>query len=82
MIENKIEAYSFIATSILLAGLMRLYIYFKSFGISIIPFIKLEEVTLLVQDNVLYFLIFLLLNMFVILLFYNKSSDNKGLLKR
>lgn len=82
MIEYKFESYALIASSILIAGLLRLYLFFKSFNISILPYIELQELTTLALDNLLYFSIFILFNLIIFSFFYKNSSSNKKRIKR
>lgn len=82
MIEYKFESYALIGSSILIAGLLRLYLFFKSFNISILPYIELQELTTLALDNILYFSIFIVLNAIIFSLFYKSGSTNKKRLKR
>ncbi|MFD0991002.1 hypothetical protein ACFQ1R_12915 [Mariniflexile jejuense] len=82
MIEYKFESYTIIGTSILVAGLLRLYLFYKCFNISILPFIDLDELTTLVLDNILYFSMLFFLNLIIISLFYKNNSNKKTRLKR
>lgn len=68
----KIEAYSIAAITILMAGLIRLYIYYKGFNISILPFLEPGEITTIFFDNLLYFLGFAVLNVLVISIMYSE----------
>jgi len=82
MIDYKLEFYALIGSSILIAGLLRLYLFFKSFNISILPFIELEELTTLALDNILYFSIFIILNLVIVSFFYKNKSEYKKRIKR
>lgn len=78
MIEYKFETYTIVATTVLLAGIIRLYLFYKSFNISILPFIELEELTVLAFDNFLFFIIFLISNIFIASFFYKKQKSEKN----
>ena len=82
MIEYKFESYALIGSSILIAGLLRLYLFFKSFNISILPYIELQELTTLALDNILYFSIFIILNLIIFSFFYKNNGSNKNRIKR
>lgn len=53
--------------TILIAGLLKLFIYYKSFDFVITPFLEMSEVILLFFDNLLYFLLFFFFNILIIL---------------
>lgn len=67
----KLEAYSISGITILLAGLLRLYVYYKGFGILILSFLEPGEIGIIYFDNLLYFLVFVVLNVFVISILYS-----------
>jgi hypothetical protein len=71
-INLKIESYTVLSILILLSGILREYIFYKLFGISILPFLEPSESILLFFDVILFFSIFLVLNLFIILIFHNK----------
>lgn len=75
MVEYKFEAYSIAGTTIMIAGLLRLYIYYKCFSISILPFLDPGEIITFFFDNLFYFLIFWCLNIIVIWMFYTIKDD-------
>lgn len=79
MIMNyKFEAYSIVAVIILISGLLRLYIYYKAFNISILPFLEPDEIGTIFFDNLLYFLLFAALNTTIFVLFYSPVQNNIG----
>lgn len=80
MIDFKFEAYSIVGIVILIAGILRLYIYYKFFHISIIPFIEPGEILTAFFDNLLYFLCFLGLNIIVLWGFYERKVDTNTIL--
>lgn len=82
MIEYKFESYALIGSSIIIAGLLRLYLFFKSFNISILPYIELEELTTFALDNILYFSIFIILNLIIVTFFYTNNSEYKKRIRR
>jgi F0F1-type ATP synthase assembly protein I len=58
-----------VSTVVLLCGLLKFYIYYKQFGISILRFIDISEVFTLFMDNLLGYLAILIpttLNLFII----------------
>ncbi len=75
MINYKFEAYSIAGITILIAGLLRLYIYYKGFNISILPFLEPGEIGTIFFDNLLYFIGFTILNVVVISIFYKGCFD-------
>lgn len=84
----KFEAYSIVVITILIAGLLRLYVYYKGFKISILPFLDPSEIGTIFFDNLLYFLGFAFLNVLVISILYSgvlaeiDSLTNVGFLAR
>ena len=82
MIEYKFESYALFGSSVLIAGLLRLYFFFKSFNISILPYIELQELTTLALDNIIFFSIFVILNISIFSFFYKKRNVNKGRFER
>lgn len=75
MVNYKFEVYSIAGLTILIAGLLRLFIYYKSFNISILPFIEPGEVLTIFFDNLLYFTCFWCLNIVMIWIFYNNADS-------
>ncbi|SMO91814.1 hypothetical protein SAMN06265379_11520 [Saccharicrinis carchari] len=69
--DYKLEAYSIVGIIILIAGLLRLYLYYKKFNISILSFIAPGEITTIFFDNLLYFFCFTGLNVLIITFFYD-----------
>lgn len=82
MIDYKFESYALIASSIVIAGLLRIYLFFKSFNILVLPYIELEELTTLALDNILFFSIFIILNLIIITCFYKSNSERKKRFRR
>ena len=70
----KFEAYSIAGITILIAGLLRLYVYYKGFKISILPFLEPGEIGIVFFDNLFYFLGFATLNILVISTLYSQGQ--------
>lgn len=77
MINYKFEAYSLASVTVLIAGLLKLHLYYKNFDVLIIPFLEIDEITTIFLDNLLYFLCFAFLNITVITFFYNLNFKDK-----
>jgi len=71
-INLKIESYTVLSILILFSGIFREYVYYKMFGISILPYLEPTEAILLFFDIILYFSIFLIGNLFIVLIFHKK----------
>lgn len=76
MISYKFEAYAITGIIILISGLLRIYLYYQLFHFSVLPFLDSGEITTLFFDSLLFFLVFLLVNSFVVLMFYRKQFLN------
>lgn len=78
MVNYKFEAYSIATIIILIGGLLRLYIYYKSFNVLILPFLDPAEIATIFFDNLLYFLAFTILNVFVLSIIYKNHADTSN----
>src|SRR5882724_6221256 len=73
VVENKVELISLVTGLVFLSGISRLYIFYKSFNIAILPFVESDEILIITFDSILYFLIISLHLFLVIFLFYRKN---------
>lgn len=77
VVENKVELVSIVTGLIFLSGISRLYIFYKSFNITILPFVESDEILIITFDSILYFIIISIYLFLVIFLFYRKNfADN------
>ncbi len=66
-----------ISSYIVFCGVLKFYIYYKSFGISILQFVELQEIIILFMDNLIaYLAIILPTTLTLFFLFYNKYTFN------
>ena len=78
VVENKIELVAIVTALIFLSGISRLYIFYKSFNITILPFVEPGEILIITFDSILYFIITSVYFFLVIFLFYRKNFVEKG----
>lgn len=73
IIENKLELISIVTGLIFFSGISRLYIFYKCFNITILPFIESDEILIITFDSILYFIIISTYLFVIILFFYRKN---------
>ena len=61
---NLIFDFTSIYALLVICGVVKLYIYYKSFGISIIEYLDLSEILILFFDNILSYLVVLIIGLF------------------
>jgi hypothetical protein len=74
VISIKFEAYTIFTVVLIFSGLLKLYVYYKIFHISILPFIDISEIFIQSFDNVVVIVLFFAINFYTLFILFDWSK--------
>lgn len=70
MIDRKVEIATLVSAAFLASGLLKFYVYYKSFNLNILPFVSVEEIMVGCFDSLIYYVCYCGLTVLIIFTYF------------